>query len=237
MCAKEGGIMRKDNLYTFFFAAMVCVVCGLLLSMASKGLQERQEMNRKLDRQKNILKAFQVLPETAGREEILKLYNTRVKSIRVDKEGEKIAENATPAKGLEVFQLLNDNGSADAYAIPVEGKGLWSTIKGFMALDKHVTAIVGLTFYEHGETPGLGGEIEKESFTSQFKGKTIWSDNGDLASVAVAKGPVASSGLNPDHAVDGISGATLTGNGVSHFLKQDLLKYLPFFNRIKGGQS
>ena len=117
--------------------------------------------------------------------------------------------------------------------MPVSGKGLWSTIYGYLALQTDLSTISGITFYKHGETPGLGGEIEKEWFTNNFKGKKIRDDNGVLTSVKVVKGKVIAGNPKEIHEVDGISGATLTGRGVANFLKVELKKYEPFFAKIE----
>ena len=94
---------------------------------------------------------------------------------------------------------------------------------------------MGITFYKHGETPGLGGEIEKDWFKNNFKGKKIYSPDGELVSITVVKGKVADLIAEDEayHYVDGISGSTLTGNGLNNFLKQDLETYKPYFDKVK----
>jgi Na+-transporting NADH:ubiquinone oxidoreductase subunit C len=122
-----------------------------------------------------------------------------------------------------------------AYVLPISGKGLWSTIYGYIALDVDGATVRGITFYKHGETPGLGGEIEKEWFKSNFEGKRIFDEEGNLVSITVVKGKVEE--LIPEseayHYVDGISGSTLTGRGINEFLEEDLGKYEPFLKKVK----
>jgi Na+-transporting NADH:ubiquinone oxidoreductase subunit C len=126
------------------------------------------------------------------------------------------------------------NNNLEGYIIPVSGKGLWSTINGFLALNPDMNTVKGITFFEHGETPGLGGEIEKDWFTSQFVGKKIFDVNQNLVSVAINKGKVSEV---TDHEVDGISGATLTTKGVSDFLLFNLKNYEEFLTQNIAGDS
>jgi len=122
-----------------------------------------------------------------------------------------------------------------AYILPISGKGLWSTVYGYLALEQDGITIKGITFYKHGETPGLGGEIDKDWFKDSFKGKKIASPSGELVSVTIVKGKVIDRVPSEEayHCVDGISGATLTGNGINQFLKADLLKYEPYLKQIR----
>jgi Na+-transporting NADH:ubiquinone oxidoreductase subunit C len=111
--------------------------------------------------------------------------------------------------------------------IPISGKGLWSTLFGYFALDSDFNTVKGITFYDHKETPGLGGEVDKGWFQNNFIGKKIKDDKGNLVSVQVVKGKSG----NNIHGVDGISGATITSRGVTDFLLRDLKKYAPYFNK------
>jgi Na+-transporting NADH:ubiquinone oxidoreductase subunit C len=213
--------MRNSNLYTFGFAFVVCVVCAVLLGGSVSGLRDLQEINVRVDIQKNILKAVG-LPESGNLDkmknpEIEALYKSR---IREDK----------TKKGQPVYlKLGSDASSVDAYCIPISGKGLWSTIYGYLALKSDLNSVLGITFYKHGETPGLGGEIEKDWFTDNFKkDKKILDENGKLVSINIVKGKA-----NPTdpHAVDGISGATFTSIGVAKFIKSTLQDYESYFKK------
>ena len=128
-------------------------------------------------------------------------------------------------KYLPVFHHAIKN----VYVLPVSGKGLWSTLFGFLALDFDKNTVKGITFYQHKETPGLGGEVDKEWFQKNFIGKKIFNLDNDLVSVSVLKGKIT---MLPEeqriHAVDGISGATVTSKGLSDFLLRDLTRYEKF---------
>ncbi|MCY4444347.1 MAG: NADH:ubiquinone reductase (Na(+)-transporting) subunit C [Proteobacteria bacterium] len=98
--------------------------------------------------------------------------------------------------------------------LPLRGKGLWSTMKGFLALDPTSLVVKGLSFYSHGETPGLGGEIDNPRWRAQWPGKRIYNDRGDVA-IRVLKGQVPANDPRKNYHLDGLSGATLTSNGVT----------------------
>ena len=112
---------------------------------------------------------------------------------------------------------------------------MWSTLYGYIALEKDFNTVKGITFYQHGETPGLGGEVDKLWFQENFIGKKIYDVNDKFVSIEVVKGKVSDiySGNKANHAVDGISGATITSRGVSDFIKSDLSRYVNYFKENK----
>lgn len=234
--------MHKNS-YVLFFAAMVTIICSVLLSSAANLLKERQQENIALDKQKNIISSAGFKSEPGKdytRQEILKIYDENIKSAVIDLNGnvveDKDVANLDPKADVDLLPIYysQKDGKIDAYILPISGKGLWSTIYGYLALEPDATTVKGITFYQHGETPGLGGEIEKDWFKSSFEGKKIRSETGELKSITVLKGKVAEK-IEKDqqqYYVDGISGSTLTGNGVTKFLKQDLLKYEPYFAKL-----
>ena len=115
------------------------------------------------------------------------------------------------ASGLHLY-LYREKEKLKAYIIPIESRGLWGKIKGYMALENDGTTVAGFTVYSHSETPGLGGEIEKAWFQKNFIGKKIYNSEGNFVSIAIAKGHVSNlPQAQQSHYVDGISGATLTG--------------------------
>jgi len=229
------------NSYVFFFAAVVTISCSILLAAAANFLKDRQQENIALDIQKNILASAGLGSAEMERQEILKMYNEYIRSKVINKSGKEVSdkkvEQLDPKKDLDLLPLYfaEKNGEVLAYIMPISGKGLWSTIYGYLALEKDLVTVKGITFYQHGETPGLGGEIEKDWFKNNFKGKKILSSAGKIVSITVVKGKVE--GKIPedqtDHFVDGISGSTLTGNGLNQFLKEDLEIYEPYFSTIR----
>ena len=232
--------MHKNS-YVFFFAAVVTVTCSILLAAAANLLRDRQQENIALDIRKNILASAELGSAEMTRQEILSLYDKYIRSKVINLDGEEVpaktVEQINPKKDLDLLPLYyaEENGEIMAYIIPISGKGLWSTIYGYLALEEDLNTVKGITFYKHGETPGLGGEIEKEWFTNNFKGKKIYSPDGDLVSINVIKGKVQT--LIPEaeayHYVDGISGSTLTGKGLNNFLKKDLETYNSFFEKVR----
>jgi Na+-transporting NADH:ubiquinone oxidoreductase subunit C len=229
------------NSYVFFFAAVVTITCSILLAAAANLLKDRQQENIALDIRKNILASAGLGKAEMTRQEILDLYDKNIRSKVINRQGEHVAdktvEQIDPKKDKDLLPLYfaEENGEIMAYIIPISGKGLWSTIYGYLALEKDLNTVMGITFYKHGETPGLGGEVDKDWFTGNFKGKKIYSPEGELISITVVKGKVAD--LIPEdqayHYVDGISGSTLTGNGLNNFLKNDLETYKPYFDKVK----
>lgn len=232
-----------SNAYTFRFAAMVTIVCSVLLAGAATILKPRQVENEKLDKKKNILISAGISSEQGKftREEINTQYEKYISGFVIEQTGN-VVEGKTPAtlnqktdaELLPLYKYMED-GQINAFIIPISGKGLWSTIYGYIALEADCETVKGITFYKHGETPGLGGEVSKEWFTDNFKGKRIFDDTGTLVSIGVAKGKYT--GPAPEHNVDGISGSTLTARGVENFLKVELEKYNPFFAAIRNQEG
>jgi len=241
---------KKSDSYILIYAAAICMAASVLLAAASAGLRQRQNRMAELDRKFNVLKAFQIdLADDAGRRiadaEIERLYAAHVRETIVDAASGEAMPDRTSAdippadlaagRALQLFHWV-ENGESTKYAFPVSGKGLWSTIYGYLAVDRTLSEIIGITFYRHGETPGLGGEIEQPWFQEQFKGRRLF-DGGEPRPVVVAKGKAP-----PDAAadparvvVDGISGATLTGNGVTGFLTDAARRYAAHFNLLRRG--
>lgn len=220
-----------SNRYTLFFAVIVTVVASLLLASAATLLKPYQERNEELDLKTNILKSLGLIP--AGgvtAETIEQLYADSLEQIFVTETGDE-----TEVSDLPVYLRKDKNDKLVALAIPISGKGLWSTIYGYLSLEPDFETVRWVTFYRHGETPGLGGEIEKQWFSEGFVGKKIFSQDNELMSIQVARGKAESSVSENRlyHTVDGISGATLTGKGVTEFIQNDLEKYESWFKQQK----
>ncbi len=232
----------RSNSYTVLFTAAITVVLGFLLSIAATSLKEKQLLNVELDIKKNILIALNIQPkgEKFTPDEIKAQYEKIVVPIVVDKTGA-ILENIS-SESIEnidnqfpVFMQKMGN-KIEGYAIPISGKGLWSTLYGYLALKPDGETVKGITFYQHGETPGLGGEIEKKWFTDNYKQKKIVDDKGALVSIQAVKGEADPTSPEYYHQVDGVSGATMTTKGLNIFLKSELKKYDPYFQNIRQSQ-
>lgn len=138
----------------------------------------------------------------------------------------------------EVMLVMSENGTeVEQYVLPIEGKGLWSTLYGFLALDKDLETIRGLTFYQHGETPGLGGEVDNPAWKAKWPKRKAFDENGNVA-IHVIKGVAGPPEKDPHH-VDGLSGATITSNGVTNLLQFWLGEngYGPYIARARSNGS
>lgn len=207
--------MREDT-RTLVFAAGVCLVVSLLLSGTAAVLKPAQEANEAFDVKRNIVKAFGIDISAMARPEI---EGTFEKHVTEETAGE-----------LPIFKWTEDGADAPSkYAFPISGKGLWSMLYGYLALEADLETIAGISFYKHGETPGLGAEIEKPWFLSQFAGKKLYAEGAAADFLVVKPGtPLTES------SVDGISGATLTGKGVEALIRKDAAAYAEYFKSIKG---
>ena len=239
--------MRQySNAYIIGFATAVCLICSIVVSTSAVALRERQDRNKVLDRQTKVLVIAGLLEEgqKATAEEVEGLFNDNIRIRAVDlasgtyddsvdittydqRKAEKDPETSRAAPpnsaGLTripevalVYQKVEDD-QVEMLILPVEGKGLWSTLYGFLALAPDTTTIDGITFYQHGETPGLGGEIDNPAWKAKWEGRQAYDDDFEPA-ITVIKGAAGPAGEDPYH-VDGLSGATLTARGVSHLVQ------------------
>ena len=235
--------MARGRRYTLAFAAIVCIVASTLVSLLAVGLKEKKDLNAEIDRKGKILIALGLRDEVENAkssDEFLRLYERSITSVLVDKNGEILPGKTAEAlqNPLEEFPVYirKEGDQLTAIAVPVSGKGLWSTLYGYFALESDLNTVKGITFYQHGETPGLGGEIEKEWFQANFVGKKILDAEAQLVSVEVIRGKVDQVVTNAErklHSVDGISGATITSRGVTQLLKHWLGVYEPFLQKAR----
>ncbi len=233
------------------------VVVGGLLSLASQALGPAQKKSIELDTKSAILASVMDLESMNLKgEQVLNLYDERIKSLVVDINGEVIetdedgepivAENVNIAKNYKmdpdnrmfpVFRYMNESDTTkiDAYILPVYGAGLWNAIYGYVALDNQFEEIVGVSYGHVQETPGLGARIATDEIQSRYEGKKIFDDSGELVSVTMVKGE-GNAGLD-EHHVDGMSGATLTGRGVNDMLENYFSYYESYMKKTAGGSS
>jgi len=241
--------MPKDDTRIILFAAIVCVICSLVLSATAAVLRKRQDENAETDRKMNVLQAFgiEVRNEKGKKllsaEEVEDYFVEYISEVVLEAESGEIIPDLT-SKNLSRTELKektrlplylwSENGNVVKYAFPISGRGLWSTVHGYLALDKDLATVVGVTFYKHGETPGLGAECSEPWFMSQFAGKKLWGD-GDLLPFEVVKNGVPSKYPDGcDYCVDGITAATITSNGIMKFIRSDMNAYNKYFVTIRG---
>lgn len=134
--------------------------------------------------------------------------------------------------------VVEENGQLDTLIIPVRGYGLWSTLHGFIAVKGDLNTVTGFGFYEHGETPGLGGEIDNPKWKALWPGKEVFNAKGEPV-IKVIKGNVDRSSPAAKNQVDGIAGATLTSNGVNYLLEFWLGEggFGPFIQHLRNGEA
>ena len=118
------------------------------------------------------------------------------------------------AKVSVIYEVTDEGGGVEQLILPIRGPGLWSTLRGYISVEADGTTVQGITFYEHAETPGLGGEVDNPKWKAGWKGRKIYDDQGNVA-LHVVKGKAGDPQETP-YSVDGLSGATITSNGVTH---------------------
>jgi Na+-transporting NADH:ubiquinone oxidoreductase subunit C len=222
----------SDNIRSITFAAILCLVCAVLLTASSSGLKELQLKNIAVDKHKNILKAVGLLEadQKYSSSDIEKLYADAISSVWVDAEGNLLKESKENTQQIFLFKKLD---KIEAYVVPLNTKGLWGKIKGYLAMESDGVTVAGFTVFSHAETPGLGAEIASPWFQQNFVGKKIVNKDGKFVSVWVAKGKAPQA--NNENYVDGISGATLTGNFLAAGIKDTLAYFEPMADKFRKG--
>ncbi len=233
--------MRQfSNRYIFIFSSILVIVVATLLSLAATLLQPAQARNLEIEKKRNMLESINV---EATRENTEELYDKYIKEgFVVNSEGNVIEgvdafmvvvkneqKKQLEQQYLPVFRAEPDDGEK-VIIVPVEGKGLWGPLYGYVSLKSNMNTIYGTNFDHKGETPGLGAEINTSDFESQFRGKKLF-ENGNFISVKVLKG---GADKNDPHGVDAISGGTITSKGLEKMIFDCLGKYNSYFqkNRI-----
>jgi len=237
--------MQKEDRDLIVFATIVCIVCSLVLSAAASLLRERQDENIEFDRRVNVLQAFgeavkdEKGKKIVGMEDVNAMFAKHIEEVILDPESGDILAGLSSNdltsqdkqnKSKLPLYLWKEGEQVTRYAFPISGKGLWGPIYGYLAFDQDLATVLGVTFYKHIETPGLGAECSSPWFQNNFKGLKLWAD-GALREFSVVKG-LAEEGSTTD--VDGISGATITGRGITSFVNEDLRLYNTYFNKVRG---
>ena len=236
--------MQGSVTYNLSFAAVVCVACAVVVSTANVSLRERHAANQLLEKQRNVLIAAGLATEDESltTEEVAVRFGSILQVVVELDTGVEVAganpdtfdqrevtsdpetsreapenyagRSRIPRQAL-VYELYED-GELELVILPVEGLGLWSTLYGFLAVDADLETIRGLTFYEHAETPGLGGEVDNPRWKSLWPGRRTTVDGEPR--IEVIRGRAGPPGEDP-YRVDGLSGATITGRGVTNLLR------------------
>lgn len=258
--------MSQDNdsvKKTIIVATLLCLVCSIMVSVAAVYLRPIQDRNQALDRKKNILSVAGLYQEGADldaifaervKAHVLTLttgdYDSAINADEYD-EGRALKDPSKvfqiPAdediggikrhpKKVTVYEVYTGD-KIDQVILPVYGKGLWSTLYGFLSVKNDGNTINGLAFYKHGETPGLGAEVDNPAWKKQWVGKKIHDENGDI-NIQIIKGTVDTSRPDAIYKVDGLSGATITAVGVHNFLRYWLGKrgFQKYLERLREGK-
>ena len=248
---------------TLIVAFSLCIVCSVIVSTAAVVLKPAQEVNKTLDRKRNILAAAGMLDESKSIEEQFSQVTTRVVDLRTGRFTEEInadsfdqrkaakdpamSESLSAAQDMAkisrrenyaiVYLVEDSQGEVDKIILPIHGYGLWSTLYGFIALESDANTVAGLGFYEHGETPGLGGEVDNPRWKASWPGKQVYRDG--KVEVGLVKGAVDPSSADADWQIDGLAGATLTARGITNLVQFWLGNdgFEPFLNNLKSGEA
>lgn len=243
-------------------ALALCVVCSVVVSAAAVVLKPQQEANKTRDLKRNILMAADMYDPSQTVEQQFERVTTRVIHVASGEfasdisaasfdqraaakdpaTSTAISAEADVAKIMRrsdyalVYLVNDDKNNLEKIILPIHGYGLWSTLYGFVALESDLNTIAGLGFYEHGETPGLGGEVDNPRWKALWEGKQAYRE-GNVA-ISVIKGAVSPDAAMADWQVDGLSGATLTSKGVNNLVQFWLGKdgFAPFLNNLRRGE-
>ncbi|OFY38439.1 MAG: NADH:ubiquinone reductase (Na(+)-transporting) subunit C [Bacteroidetes bacterium RBG_13_44_24] len=220
-----------SNRYIFIFSTVMVVIVAALLSLAATLLQPAQERNLEIEKKRSMLESIRI---PATKKNAVELYDKYIR------EGFVLNIKGEPVEGIDAFTVILKNeqkkpleeqylpvfraepdDGEKVIILPVEGKGLWGPIYGYVSLKSDLNTIYGVTFDHKGETPGLGAEINTTAFESMFPGKKLF-ENGTFVSVQIHKGGADPADL---HGVDAISGGTITSKGLEKMLLDCLRKY------------
>lgn len=258
---------KESTVRTLTVAVLVCLVCSVFVAGAAVALKPTQVENRQLDKQRSILAIAGLGEAGMSAKEVKALFGERIQAKVVDLRDGTFTDEQNPAtfdplkaakdpelsrplsgeediasiKRREQFStvyMVEQDGELQTLILPVRGYGLWSTLHGFIAVKGDLNTVVGFGFYQHGETPGLGGEVDNPKWKGLWVGKTLFDEDGDLA-VEIIKGSVDPQSPKAEHQVDGLAGATLTSKGVNNLLHFWLGKngFGPFLAKLNDGEA
>ena len=244
---------RTDkNSYTILFAVAMVIIVAALLAFTAASLKPKISENQRIEKQQNILYAMGVnnndesSASFVSTQEAARLFSKYIKkqividganvteddeAYLIDVKKEQAKAKSGGVRNLPLF--IGEKDGKTFYVAPIYGKGLWDAIWGYVSLDENMV-IQGAYFDHKGETPGLGANIKERFFMDDFIGEHLLDATGNFKGITVAKGnadPVNED--KTDNEVDAIAGATITGNGVSAMIKDDLKLYKTYFDNLK----
>ncbi|MFC3283224.1 Na(+)-translocating NADH-quinone reductase subunit C [Litchfieldella rifensis] len=236
MAASSNNTIKKILIVAF----ALCIVCSVIVSTAAVALRPLQQANQEADRKTNILRVADLYQPGVPVDEQFESVTPRVVDLRTgeytdqfdpetydgfqarrDPAASRTLSGARDIAGLSrqenysTVYLVGDPDNPEQIILPIRGQGLWGLMRGFLAVKGDGNTIAGITYYEHAETPGLGGEVENPRWQAQWEGKQIFAEEGSLdPDIRLVKG-----GASGETEVDALSGATLTSNGVTNMLQ------------------
>lgn len=258
--------MNASAAYNLAFAAAVCVVCALVVSSSNVSLKDLQEANEALEKQRNVLVAagLATTDERLSPAEVDVRFGA-IRPVVVDLESGQTAtdidpdlfdqdaatadietsnvapENAAQVRRVPhhvlVYELRSTDDDLELVILPISGMGLWATLYGFVALDADMETVRGLTYYDHGETPGLGGEVDNPRWKSLWPGRRVFDTDGEVR-IEVIRGRAGAPDTDPFR-VDGLAGATMTSRGVTNMLQFWLGAegFRPYLERLRAEEG
>jgi len=227
----------NSNTYTIGFACIMVILVAALLASTSIQLTPLQDRNIELEKKQNILQSVGVYIDRDAseasyskfiKEELVLDINGNIlegSAFNIDL-GDELKKDINDQKFPLYISMLED--SSKCFIIPLRGKGLWGPIWGYLALKDDINTVYGAVFAHKSETPGLGAEINQGFFQEPFRDKKIFNENNEFVSIKVIKGGAPEGSI---HGVDGISGGTITSDGVTDMLKERVGRYLPYLER------
>lgn len=244
-------MQKSSNSYILIFVIVLAVLSATLLAFVSESLRPLQSANIALEKKKFILTTFMgdSLIATLSNEQINEKYDKNVSSFVLDFNGQVVEglkandvvipvqyKLAPEQRQLPVYEIKNEAGELEFVVLPIYGFGLWDNIWGYLALQSDLNTIEGVVFDHKGETPGLGARITEKQIMDRYQGKQVRDTNGNIVSVTMQKGEKGGGArsieayANDPHEVDGMSGATITANGLNNMMKDYLHSYKSYLN-------
>ncbi len=238
---------KESTSRTLLVALAVSLVSSVFVAGAAVSLKPVQIENRQLDKQRSVLAIAGLGESGMSSREVKDLFASRITAKVVDLETGEFSDAQNPAtfdplkaardpalseavpgdedialikrrERYTTVYMVEQDGKLETLILPVRGYGLWSTLHGFMAVKGDLNTVVGFGFYQHAETPGLGGEVDNPKWKAMWPGKTLFDDSGKPI-IEIVKGGVDPSSPDAGHQVDALAGATLTSNGVNRLLQ------------------